>query len=158
MSFLDFDLNDEQYQDDGGFDPLPTGWYTATVNSAELTPTKAGTGSYIKMRFDITGPSHQGRVVFANININNPNPTAEKIGRGQLRQMRDAIGLPNLTDTDQLIGGDMQIKLTVKKDDQYGDGNEVKGFKSIGGGSAAPAPSQAQASQPSNGSTPPWAS
>lgn len=156
MSFLDFDLNDEQYADEGGsFDPLPAGWYTAKITQADVTQTKAGTGQYIKMRFDITGPTHQGRVVFANININNPNPTAEKIGRGQLRQMRDALGMGELKDTDQLIGGDLQIKLSIKKDEQYGDSNDVKGFKPIGGGSVAPQPTQ---SAPAGASaSPPWA-
>jgi hypothetical protein len=157
MAFLDFDLNDEQYADEGGFDSLPAGWYMAKITQADLTKTKAGTGQYIKMRFDITGPTHEGRVVFANININNPNPTAEKIGRGQLRQMRDAMGMGELKDTDQLVGGDLQIKLSVINDEKYGDGNELKGFKPIGGGSTAPRPA-AQASAPAGASaSPPWA-
>ena len=158
MSFIDFDLNDEEYTSgDNDFEPLPAGWYTAKIASAEVTATKAGTGSYIKMRFDVTGPTHQGRVVFANININNPNPTAEKIGRGQLRAMRDAMGMGELKDTDQLVGGDLQIKLTVKKDETYGDGNDVKAFKAIGGGSSTPKPAATSNAAPANGN-PPWAS
>ena len=158
MAFIDFDLNDDEYKDEGGsFDPLPAGWYIAKITQADLTQTKAGTGQYIKMRFDITGPTHEGRVVFANININNPNPTAEKIGRGQLRQMRDAMGMGELKDTDQLIGGDLQIKLSVKHDEQYGDSNDVKGFKPIGGGSASPMPNPAQAATASAAASPFWA-
>jgi hypothetical protein len=49
-----------------------------------------------------------------------------------------AIGLAKVTDTDQLIGGQIGIKLEVKQDEQYGASNEVKGFKSVSG-SVAPA-------------------
>lgn len=127
------------------FAPLPAGWYTATISSAELTTTKAGTGEYIKIRYDITGPSHQGRVVFDNVNIRNPNPVAEKIGREDLERLRLAIGISALSDTDQLIGGNVDIKLTVKKSEEWGESNEVKGIKAGGGGSAAPAPGAAPA-------------
>lgn len=143
----------------GDFEPLPAGWYSATIASASVETTKAGTGNYIKVRYDITGPTHQGRVVFANINIRNPNPKAEEIGRQQLGDIMRAIGLESVSDTDQLIGGSLQIKLTVKPaTNDYPAGNEVRGFKSLSG-SAMPAPSaQTQPETQSNGaSTPPWA-
>ncbi|HAC91316.1 MAG TPA: hypothetical protein DCF63_11915, partial [Planctomycetaceae bacterium] len=39
---------DELPQGSGGnFEPLPAGWYQATITSAELKKTKAGTGEYI---------------------------------------------------------------------------------------------------------------
>jgi hypothetical protein len=138
---------DELPQGSGGnFEPLPAGWYQATITSAELKKTKAGTGEYIAIRYDILGPTHQGRVVFGNLNIANPNQKAEEIGRQQLRELMVSIGLNSVSDTDQLIGGSLSIKLDVKSDEQYGDKNEVRGFKSAGGGSAAP---KAAASVPS---------
>lgn len=148
---------DDLPQGDGNFDPLPAGWYTATIAAAELKDTKAGTGKYISVRFDVTGPTHQGRVVFTNLNISNPNPKAEEIGRQQLGDLARAIGLRTVSDTDQLIGGNLTIKVSVKDDPQYGKSNEVKGFKAIEGSappaaSSAPAPSAAAAT-----SKPPWA-
>ena len=139
MAFLNEEFNfDELPQGNGNFEPLPAGWYTGTISQAELKATKAGNGQYIKLRYDITGPTHQGRVVFANLNIKNANPKAEEIGRQQLGDIMRAIGLAKVTDTDQLIGGQIGIKLEVKQDAQYGASNEVKGFKSVSG-SAAPA-------------------
>jgi hypothetical protein len=114
------------------FEPLPAGWYTAVVNGAEIKNTKAGTGQYIAVRYDITGPSHQGRVVFGNLNIKNPNPKAEEIGRQQLGELMRAIGLTTVQDTDQLIGGQLSIKLDVRESEQYGASNDVKGYKSNG--------------------------
>lgn len=159
MAFLteSFDLNDLPVGTGGNFEPLPAGWYTATINQAELKATKANNGQYIKLRYDITGPSHQGRVVFGNLNIKNANPKAEEIGRQQLGDIMRAIGLAKVTDTDQLIGGQIGIKLEVKQDEQYGPSNEVKGFKSLSG-SAAPAAAMPSASAPAAGKTaPPWA-
>ena len=157
MAFLNeaFDVN-ELPQGTSNFDPLPAGWYSATISQCELKDTKAGNGQYIKLRYDITGPTHQGRAVFGNLNIKNPNPKAEEIGRQQLGDLMRAIGLAKVTDTDQLIGGQIAIKLEVKEDAQYGASNEVKGFKSASGSPApAAAKSPAAAAAPTN-AAPPW--
>jgi len=159
MAFLNEEFNvNELPQGNGNFEPLPAGWYTATISQSELKATNAGNGQYIKLRYDITGPSHQGRVVFGNLNIKNANPKAEEIGRQQLGDIMRAIGLAKVTDTDQLIGGQIAIKLEVKEDAQYGASNEVKGFKSVSG-SAAPAAAipQVQSNSAPAKAAPPWA-
>lgn len=163
MAFLNEEFNvNELPQGNGNFEPLPAGWYTATISQSELKATKAGNGQYIKLRYDITGPSHQGRVVFGNLNIKNANPKAEEIGRQQLGDIMRAIGLAKVTDTDQLIGGQIAIKLEVKEDVQYGASNEVKGFKSVSGSVAPaaasiPANAAAPASNAPAKAAPPWA-
>ena len=152
MAFLSetFDVNQLPQGNTGSFEPLPAGWYTATISQSELKDTKAGTGQYIKLRYDITGPTHQGRVVFGNLNIKNPNPKAEEIGRQQLGELMRAIGLTTVQDTDQLIGGQLSIKLDVRESEQYGASNDVKGYKSNGAAPpvAAKAPAAAKAAPP----------
>lgn len=141
------------------YDPLPDGWYTAFISKTDLCATKAGTGQYIKVRYDVTGPTHQGRVVFGNFNVRNPNPKAEEIGREQLRDLCLAVGLKTVVDTDQLIGSTVSIKIATRKQDGFDPTNEIKGWKAIEGGSI-PRPSQpGQVQPPSAGSspTPPWA-
>ena len=135
MAFLSqsFDVS-ELPQASKDYSVLPAGWYSATISGAEVKETKAGTGEYIAIKYSITGPTHQGRVIFGNLNIKNPNPKAEEIGRQQLGDIMRAIGLARVTDTDQLIGGSLVIKLDVKDDDKYGERNEVKGFKAVVGG------------------------
>ena len=160
MAFLTetFDVNELPAGNANNFEPLPAGWYTCTISQAELKDTKAGNGQYIKLRYDITGPSHQGRVVFGNLNIKNANPKAEEIGRQQLGEIMRAIGLAKVADTDQLIGGQISIKLDIKQDAQYGASNEVRGFKSVSG-SVAPVATAAPASAPAAvaKAAPPWA-
>lgn len=147
-----FDVSSLPQGNGGNFDPLPPGWYSATMAGAELKATKSGTGQYISVRYDIIGPTHQGRVVFGNLNIRNQSPKAEEIGRQQLGDICRAIGLAKVSDTDQLIGHSLMIKLSVEKSDQYGDKNEVKGFKAIADGAppkaAAAAPAAAKAAPP----------
>jgi hypothetical protein len=163
MAFLPEEFNvNELPVGNGNFEPLPAGWYSATISQSELKDTKAGNGQYIKLRYDITGPSHQGRVVFGNLNIKNPNPKAEEIGRAQLGDIMRAIGLAKVTDTDQLIGGEIVIKLEIKQDETYGASNEVKGFKSASGSPAPaaaviPAAAKSPAAAAPTKAAPPWA-
>lgn len=163
MAFLGqtFDANEMPQGNSGNYEPLPAGWYTATITQAELKQTKNGSGEYIKLRYDITGPSHQGRVVFGNLNIKNASARAEEIGRQHLGELMRSIGLAKVTDTDQLIGGSLQIKIDIRAaTEQYAAQNEVKGFKAITGSAptfAAPAASQDAQSSASGKAAPPWA-
>ncbi len=131
-----------------GFDPIPAGWYTATVTGAELKDTKAGDGQYINVQYTIIGPEHQGRVLFGIINIRNASTKAQEIGLSNLNALMAAIGLEKVQDTDQLIGHDCQIKVKVKpavlnddKSEKYSAGNDISGWKpSSGGFKSASAP------------------
>lgn len=164
-----FDVNDLPQGNGGNYDPLPEGHYDAHITQAELVPTKDGTGQYIKLRLDITGPSHQGRVVFSNINIRNASAKAEEIGRQQLGELMRAIGLARVQDTDQLVGTHVNVKLTVREartdaasGKTYGAQNEVRAYKAINGAAAMPQatskPFSAPAAAPAQAAkaAPPW--
>jgi len=136
------------------YDVVPAGWYVAQITDAEVKQTKSGTGEYIKIRYDIQGPTSQGRVVFGNLNVKNANPAAEKIGRQQLGDIMRSVGLSAVTDTDQLLGTTMQIKIDIRDSEQYGPSNEVKAWKALAAG-MAPAPAVKPSA--SNAKTaPPW--
>jgi hypothetical protein len=139
------------------FEPLPEGWYTSAISGAEIKTTKAGNGQYINVKYTILGPTHQGRIVFGMINIKNPNPQAEEIGRQQLGEIMRAIGLAKVSDTDQLIGGNLSIKLKITPaNGNYDASNSVSGFKASGNGIAL-AP-KATSTPPTDGKAPPpWA-
>lgn len=156
MAQLGETINEAELPEGQNFEPIPAGWYSVTITGAEVKDTKAGTGQYIAVRYDVTGPTHEGRVIFGNLNIRNPNPKAEEIGRQQLGDLMRAIGLASVTDTDQLIGGRCQIKVAIQKSEEYGDRNDVKGCKADG--SAPPAAAApASATAPTSAAAPPWA-
>ncbi len=147
------------------FDPLPPGWYNSSIIEAELKSTKDGSGEYIKVKYTITGPTHEGRIVFGNLNTRNASLKAEEIGRAQLGDIMRAIGVPRLSDTDQLIGGSLQIKISIRPaDGQYAEQNEIKAYRANDGSAPAfgtgskPAPAALiNGEMKSVKSTPPWA-
>ena len=72
-----------------------------------------------------------------------------EIGRQQLGELMRAIGLKSLKDTDQLVGGSLEIKLSIRESEQYGNSNAVKAFKSLGGApKASPAVAAAKPKAP----------
>jgi hypothetical protein len=159
MAFLDEEFNvDTLPVGTSNFEPLPEGWYNAAITGAEIKLTKAGDGKYIACKYTITGPTHQGRVIFGNLNIKNASTKAEEIGRQQLGEIMRAIGLAKVQDTDQLIGGNLGIKLSLKTGDYAG--NEVKGYRALSNPAQgvifkAPAPAAAPAAPAK--AAPPWA-
>jgi len=168
MSFLGETFStDDLPVSDRSFDLIPEGWYNVSITKADLGPTKAGTGTKIDIRYDITGPTHEGRVIFGSINIRNQSPKAELRGREQLGEIMRAIGLAKVEDTDQLIGGQMQIKVKIrnpsdqdKANGYVNDKNEVSDWKTLNG--STPIPSNRTSSSPAatsapGGAKPPWA-
>ena len=86
------------------------------------------------------------------INIRNPNPKAEEIGLQQLGELLRAMGIAKLSDTDQLLGMALSVKVIIKEDDQ-GEKNEVKGFRALQGGAI---PSIKPAAAPTTATAPPF--
>lgn len=154
MARLDMaiDLDDLPVRENS-YDPVPPGWYTATIQEADAKPTKDGTGQYIKIRWRIDGPAHEGRIVFGNLNVRNKSVKAEEIGRQQMGEVLRAVGLQRLEDTDQLIGATLSIKLDIRPaNDQYAAQNEIRGYKPSDN-----APPVATAAPSAAKKSPPWA-
>lgn len=121
------------------FDPIPAGWYNVQATDSSISPTKNQTGMILKITWDVLDGPFKGRKVFDRINVQNANPTAEKIGQEQLSAICHATGVIQLQDTLQLHSKPISIKVSVRKSDgQFDDSNEVKGYKALTAG-AAPA-------------------
>lgn len=117
-----------------GYKPIPAGWYTASIKSADVKPTKDDTGQYINFGFSIQGPTNAGRMIFGIINIRNKNPEAERIGLQQFGDIIRAVGLKRVQDTDELMGQTLEIKVSIDPaKDGYDERNNVKGFKASEG-------------------------
>jgi hypothetical protein len=148
--------------DNGGdFQPLPAGWYSATITGAELRDTKktdenGRPGQYIRVTYDVTGPTHQGRKVWGNLNVSNSNEKAEQIGRQQLGELMRAGGLARVKDTDELLGVSLEIKVKFVPAGEYPAGNDVAGWRAVKG-SYMPKPQPAAPAPSASNSAPPWA-
>jgi hypothetical protein len=113
---------------------IPDGWYTATIKEVTIKNTKDGTGKIMNFRFDITGPSNAGRVVFVGLNVQNRNPQAEEMAQRDLKAIRTALGMSMIKNTDQLIGKNLKVKVGVQKGTgDYPDKNTCKSYAAIEG-------------------------
>jgi len=66
------------------FSALEPGRYEVIVTDSELKDTKAGTGQYLQLTFEVVGNSAKGRKLWARLNLSNPNRTAEEIAHREL--------------------------------------------------------------------------
>ncbi len=144
-----FDPNSVDPQ--GDFEVLPPGKYPVQVESAEIKQTKAGTGHYIYVTCKILDGPAKGRLLWDRMNIDNPSQVAVGIGQRCLAALGIAIGVQGqMTDTDQLLGGQCMAHVKVKEDQ-----NEIRTYSSFAafreaeakgaGGRPAPAPAPAPA-------------
>lgn len=165
MAFLGhtFDPNSVQPADD--FTPLPSGEYLAVIIDSEMLPNSKNTGTFLKLTFKIIDGPMQGRLVWARLNLENPNPKAVEIAQRELSAICHAVGhLQALTDSEKLHNRPMVIRVEYVKADGVKvtrDSNEVKAYKRIEG--AAPASPFAQqhaapqqASAPAATQAPSW--
>lgn len=128
MPALNFKATD--YAQVKSWEPLPEGWYLCVIEDSEERQTKAGTGSYYNLKFNVVQKEGNGRVFWTMLNINNPNPKAVEIAKGQLHEIMRAIGLEEIKDTVQLHNKPIMVKLKVVHDDwKNEDVNKPVGYK-----------------------------
>ena len=153
------------------FSPPPKGLYEVAIHSARRAPTKAG-GKRVSMRFDIIGPTHQGRVVFINFNISNPpgkvyeKSDPAEIGGRQLTQVLDSAGVsgwqlgPETNNGEREVIGVAGKRLRLSLDVEQREGHEPQSKFLRAMQSANAMPTQVEKStvaKPSNGvSKTPW--
>lgn len=103
--------------EDMSFDPVPNDWYVAKITNSEIKITGSGDGEYIKNTWEILeskNPKFVGRKIFQNLNIVNKSEMAVKIAHSMLKQICEAIGVDELTNTEELVGVPLKIKTKIK--------------------------------------------
>jgi len=144
-------FNANEVEPTTSFDPIPAGKYLAAVTESEMKPTKSGNGSYLQLTFTIVDGEYKNRVLWARLNLNNPNATAVKIARGELSAICRAVGVMQPKDSVELHNIPLVIVVKLKKRQDTGElTNEIKGYEPKA--AAAGQPQQA----PSGDNTPPW--
>ena len=121
-----FDATGIDTSDDRGFEPLPQGKYNAMIIESTVKDTKAGTGKYIELVCQVLDGAHVNRKVWHRLNIVNPNPQAENIGRKDLAVLMSNLGLPpQMGDTQELHGKPFVMGLKISQRDGYEPSNDV---------------------------------
>jgi len=136
------------------FSPLAPGKYDAIISAATEKVTKAGTGKYLSVEFTVTSVQNEGRRVWLNLNLGNPNPIAVEIAQKELASLCKAIGVLQVADASQLVDKALTIKVTVD-----GDRNNVKGCFPLAARVAPPAAAASAQAAPAAADEPkdmPW--
>ena len=98
----------------GARDPVPAGQYIVCLDKCEEKKTKAGDGHYLACTFKILRGEHEKRLLFTNLNLDNPSQEAVKIARQELSAIGKAVGVLLINSTEQLMGKPLQVKVKLK--------------------------------------------
>ncbi|MEX0718032.1 MAG: DUF669 domain-containing protein [Planctomycetaceae bacterium] len=142
-------FNAHEVEPTTAFDPLPAGKYLAVITESETKATKTGSGSYLQLTFEILEGPCKGRLLWARLNLDNPNQTAVKIARAELSAICRAVGVMTPNDSLELHNLPLTITVRCKKRPDTGEiSNEIKGYERKGVATGQP--------QSATTSTPPW--
>ena len=139
----------------GSFDPIPAGDYEVVILESKWKPTKAGSGSYLEIKCQVTKGDYAKRNLWARLNLKNPNVTAVEIAQRELSAICQAVGVLKPKSKDELNGIPLVAKVAVRDNQDGEPTNEIKGWKAVEGGSAAPVATPAP-KQPVNAGGAPW--
>ena len=143
-------FNASQVEPTSSFEPIPAGKYLAAITESEMKPTKTGTGRYLQLTFTIIDGEYKNRVLWARLNLENPNATAVKIAMSELSAICHAVGIMQPRDSVELHNLPLVIVVKLRKREDSGElTNEIKGYE------RKTAAGQAQTA-PATDNTPPW--
>ena len=86
-----FDANNVDPATD--FEPLPAGKYMAVITASEMKATKAGSGHYLELTFQIIDGPLKNRLLWSRLNLDNQNRKAVQIALGELSAICRAVGV-----------------------------------------------------------------
>ena len=150
-NLLGFDAGKVEPQ--SGFDVLPAGEYEIVIVASTVKPTANGAGKYLELELQVASGPHMNRKLWDRLNLWNQSAKAQEIARGTLSAICRAVGILTPNDSSELHGKVLRCKVTVKHSEEYGDGNEVKGYKPRTAGPAAAPTASASSAAPWPAST-----
>lgn len=134
--------------------PLPEGRYEVIITRSDIKTTQRGDGEYIELEMQITAGDSAGRRHWERLNVSNPNKKAEDIAKAALGQLCVAVGVHDMTDTEQLHDIPFVVSLEVDRKDPTR--NRIVGYESAGAQAPkAPAAPPARPAAPAGAR--PWA-
>lgn len=155
MSTLNFNAN--EVEPSTGFDPIPAGKYLAVIVDSETKTTKAGTGEYLQLEFEIIEGDFKGRKLWSRLNIKNANADAVRIARAELSAICRAVNVMTPGDSIELHNLPLMLTVRCKKNQDDEIVNEIKGYGPREANTGAAAAKPATPPPQDANSQPPWA-
>jgi len=130
MAALNFNAAEVQPQQ--SFDALPPGRYEAIISASEMKDTKAGTGQYLQLTFDVVGGQYEGRKLWSRLNLVNPNATAVQIAERELSAICHCVGILVPADSEELHDALLVIDVIQELNPMSGQQtNRIKGYSQV---------------------------
>ena len=152
MSLIDgFNANEVEPQ--SGFEPIPAGEYEAVITRSEEKTTRNGLGQFLQLEFEIVGGDYNGRKLWTNLNLQNPNARTVEFARTELSAICRAVNVLQPKDPADLYNIPLIISVKQKMNESTGEmGNAIKGYRDKGSAPKNPVAPTASAQQKA-----PWA-
>jgi hypothetical protein len=113
-------------------DLIPAGRYNVEIVASDLVATKANDGHYIKLTFSILDGDYAGRYIWANLNVDNPNPKAVEMAERDLKRICTALGVEEFENTEELHGQPLTGLVSIKPaSGGYDASNNISRFEAI---------------------------
>ena len=147
---------------------VPAGEYLVQIVKSGMEDAKSGNGRKLELELEILDGPHARRHLWNSLNIVNASQQAQEIAQRTLSAICHAIGVLNVSDSEQLHFKPMLAVVKVKPaEDNYPAKNQIGGYKPAADGTArvgsAPAPrpmaptaAPAPAAPSGTKSAPPW--
>jgi hypothetical protein len=114
------------------YEELPSGIYELEVEASDVVPTKAGDGTILKTTMVVLRPEdYAKRKLFNNYNLENKNAQAQEIGQRQFASLCRAIGVQEVSDSEDLHFKAFTAKIGLgkpSKDGLYPARAEIKTY------------------------------
>ena len=149
MVALNFTVDPNMQSSGGGYQPMPAGDYVGVISAVEQRTSKSG-NNYLSLQVRVEGHG----VVYDNLNLWNSNATAVTIATERLNAIGKALGMAQISDTDQLLAKQVSISVAVENDNTGTPRNVIVAYKPAAAAGHQPQPTAAAAATPS---TLPWA-
>lgn len=137
------------------FTVYPAGKYLCEIIQSEMRATKDGNGQFLWLELGILDGEHSGGKIFDRLNLVNANQTAQEIAQKALSAICHAVGVMQVSDSEQLHFKPLVVDLKVRPAGKDKSGverdaqNEVKGYSAAAGQPAT----QQTAARPATPST-----
>ena len=139
------------------FDALPEGEYVALIEDSETKETKKKNGEYLSLTLQIIEGEHEGRKLWVNLNLDNPNPKAVRFARSELADICRATNVMRPSDSLELHDIPMVVTVKCKRDKDTGEiYNKITGYAPYSAAGAAKPNTATAAATTSTGGAPPW--
>ena len=128
MAILNF--NASEVEPSKEFEPIPAGKYIAVITDSEMKETRAGTGRYLQLEFEITDGEFAGRKLWARLNIENQNAEAVRLARADLSAICRSVNVLTPSDSADRHNLPLVIKVHCRKDRNTGEiTNDIRGYE-----------------------------